>query len=90
MKAFRRLFIAVLLMLAFTLPVLAGDVHVPGAPAPGDTQGPPGETQTPPSAAGIAQTPGFTGETHGPGFAALGDIGSPGLASALLALLNLL
>ena len=50
MKAFRRLFIAVLLMLAFTLPVLAGDVHVPGAPAPGDTQGPPGETQTPPSA----------------------------------------
>ncbi len=39
MKDFRRLLVAVLLMLAFTLPVLAGDVHVPGAPAPGDTQG---------------------------------------------------
>jgi hypothetical protein len=96
MKDFRRLCFAVVLAAVFSASALAdpgatqgppapGDVHVPGAPAPA-----PGQTSTPPGAAGIAQTPGFTGETHGPGFAALGDIGSPGLASALLALLNLL
>ena len=80
MKNFRRLCFAVVLIGAFTMPALAGIIHTPGAPAPGETQGSPGEIPTPPSAAG---------ETHGPGVTASGDISTPGFLATLLALLSL-
>lgn len=79
MKNFRRLCFAVVLAAVFAVPALAGIIHTPGAPEPGETQGP-AQTSTPPSA---------TGETHGPGVTVSGDISTPGFLATLLALLNL-
>jgi hypothetical protein len=60
MKNFRRICFGLVLSAAFTMPVWAGELQTPGAPAPGETQTPPapGNTQGPGAMA--------SGDTQGP------------------------
>ena len=65
MKTLKHLGMASMLTLVFTLPALAGEIHVPGPPPPepppGSSSAAPGQTETPGDAAtpGITQTPGL-------------------------------
>lgn len=81
MKNFRRLCLGLVLLAAFTMPVLAGEVHTPGAPAPGETQTPPapGDTQGPGAMA--------SGSTQGPSVMAFGDTQCPPSLTASMILL---
>ena len=64
MKNFRKFSLGLVLAAIFAAPVLAGDVHTPGSPAPGEAQTSsstdPGDEHTPGrSTAGITQMPGY-------------------------------
>ena len=68
MRKIQRLLMALVLLLAVSMVVMAGEMS--GPPSPGEMNAPPGETQTPP---GETQAP--PGETQGPPLAfMIGDI----------------
>ncbi|MGZ8843601.1 MAG: hypothetical protein ACXW18_08055 [Pyrinomonadaceae bacterium] len=81
MKTFRRICFGLVLLAAFTMPVLAGEVQMPGAPNPGETQTPPapGDTQGPSAMA--------SGSTQGPSAMAFGDTQCPGLTASIILLI---
>ena len=79
MKLLRRTCLGLLLLLALSVPALAGDITNPPVagtngvihnPAPGDISSPPtaaGDIPSPPGVAGDMSTPGAAGETQFPG-----------------------
>jgi hypothetical protein len=60
MKKMKAICTAVILALALSVPVYAGDINSPGVAAPGETQPPPGVL-------GDISSPGVTGDIHTPG-----------------------
>ena len=81
MKHLQRIGAGFLLIIALSIPALAGNTQGPGNP--GETQTPPGETQTPPCITGETACP--PGETQGASIT--GDILGPGLISLIASLL---
>ena len=71
MKHLQRIGAGALLIIALSVPALAGETHTPPgetATPPGETASPPGETQSPP---GATQGSNITGDIFGPGFIGL-------------------
>ena len=78
MKTLKAIFTAATLALALSIPASAGDITTPGIACPGDIG----------TSAATAPEPGVL---QGPGVAstAPGDIGSPGFADILVAMLSM-
>jgi len=81
MKHLRQICAGLILVLALSLPVFAGDIpSPPGAPGDISTPGVAGETQFP-GVTGQQESPGVAGDVQFPGIT--GEIGMPGLLFAL-------
>lgn len=80
MKKTKLICSTLMLMVAFSIPVFAGDQGTPAAPAPGDTHAP-GQT-----APGDQGTPAAPGDQHGPGRTVSSELTSQAWTGILLAL----
>ena len=83
MKHLRRTCAGLILVLALSLPVFAGDMLTPPVAGPQESPGITGDTQFP-GATGPQESPGVAGEINIPGIT--GDTQFPGLLAAIFSL----